>query len=166
MTPEQIREVVKRLDGIWPPRKPPTHEERAEWVRFLHPLDGLVALRAVDALRENSPWRPSMADFKSAYWAEAAEPDDDVLALPAAPGAPKAPSAQDIYGHRSEEWIYCWKCDQAISLDDQYEGAFWDDRRGVYHHKCPPAGSAPHIPTKELLAREEYYRKAKITKEA
>jgi len=164
MSPEQIREVVKRLDGIWPPRKPPTREERAEWVRFLHPLDGPVALRAVDNLRESSPWRPSMADFRSAYWSAAAEPDEETLALPAAPGEP-APSLDDVYGSCREDWLYCWRCDQAISINDQFDNSVYDHLRGMAHGKCPPQGSAPHIPKKELLEREEFFRREHIGRE-
>jgi hypothetical protein len=164
MKPDELREVMARMDGIWPPRKPLTHEERAEWVRFLKPLDGPVALRAIDALRESVMWRPSMAQFRSGYWEAAAEPDDETLALPAAPGEIK-PELSDIYGHRREEWIYCWRCDQAISIDDQFENVIYDERRGMAHHKCPREGSAPHMPTKDTLERQERWRKFKISKE-
>lgn len=162
MNAEQIREVIHRLDGIWPPRTPPTHEERAEWVRFLQPMDGPVAFLAIDELRETSKWRPSMADFRTAYYGAAALPGDDFKMLPAGKTKAPTPALEDVYGHRRDEWIYCWKCDQAISLDDQYEGAYWDATRGVHHHRCPAAGSAPCIPTAQRLAREEHWRKMKI----
>ena len=163
MTPEEVRQVMSRIDGIWPPRKPASHEERAEWVRFLKPLDGPVALRAVDGVRENALWRPSMAEFRSAYWQAAAEPDEEVLLLTGDTSA-KSPELTDIYGHRRDQWVYCWRCDQAISLADQ-ETMLYDEVRGLCHKNCPVAGSAPRIPTKLLLERNEYWRKARIAKE-
>lgn len=163
MTHDQIRSVMRRLDGIWPPRKPATREEREEWARFLEPLDGEVSLRAVYELRESSIWRPSMADFRSAYWQAAAQPSEGALLLNAAEGA-FAVDPVDVYGHKREEWSYCWRCDQAISLVDMEE-MHYDEVRGLYHRECPPAGSGPHIPTKLLLERQEYWRRMKISRE-
>jgi hypothetical protein len=164
VTAEEVREVINRIDGIWPPRKPPTQDERAEWVRFLQPLEAGAAVRGVDLMRECLKFRPSMADFRDAYYEAAALPGDDMLALPPAEGS-VAPHLTDTYGHRVEEWVFCWRCDRALSLDD-YDGHItFDERRGLRHIECPSDGSAPIIPTRQRLEREAYWRKMKIGRE-
>lgn len=165
MTADEIRGVISRIDGIWPPRKPPTQDERAEWVRFLKPLDAGAAVRGVDLMRECLKFRPSMADFRDAYYEAAALPGDDMLALPSAEGSVQ-PHLTDTYGHRVEEWVWCHRCDMAISLGDRLGNAVFDTRRGLRHIECPSGGSAPVIPTKQRLEREAYWRKMKIEREA
>ena len=165
MNADQIREVIHRLDGIWPPRTPPTHEERAEWVRFLQPMDGPVAFLAVDELREISKWRPSMADFRTAYYAAAALPGDDFKLLPAGSEKQKTPALEDIYGSRHDQWIYCWRCDMAIAMQDMEDNHIYDPSRGLRHGSCPASGSAPLMPTAARLEREEHWRKMKIGRE-
>lgn len=162
MNAEQIREVIHRIDGVWPPRTPPTHEERAEWVRFLQPMDGPVALAAVDELRESSKWRPSMADFRTAYYAAAALPGDDFVALPAGDEKQATPALEDVYGTRREQWVYCWRCDMALSLMDMEDNHVYEERRGLRHSRCPASESAPLMPTQARLEREEHWRKMKI----
>lgn len=165
MTADEIRGVISRIDGIWPPRKPPTQDERAEWVRFLKPLDAGAAVRGVDLMRECLKFRPSMADFRDAYYEAAALPGDDMLALPPAEGSVQ-PHLTDTYGHRVEEWVWCHRCDMAISLAGRLGNAVFDTRRGLRHIECPSGGSAPVIPTKQRLEREAYWRKMKIEREA
>lgn len=165
MTPDQIREVIHRIDGIWPSRTPATHEERAEWVNFLKPMDGPIAMLAVDELRETSKWRPSMADFRVAYYAAAALPSEDTILLPAGDGKQAAPALEDVYGTRRDQWVYCWRCDMAISLSDMDNNHIYDEQRGLRHGRCPDSGSAPMIPTAARLEREEHWRKMHIGRE-
>lgn len=165
MTADEIRAVIHRIDGIWPPRKPPTHEERAEWVRFLKPMDGAVALVAIDGLREDSPWRPSMADFRSAYYQAATLPSDQFAPLPAAPGEDKTPALEDVYGQRRDQWVYCWRCDMALTMDDICDSAVYDEQRGLRHGRCPKSGTAPLMPVAARLEREDHWRKMKIGRE-
>lgn len=163
MTAEEIRAIIQRIDGIWPPRTAPTHDERAEWVRFLQPLDGAATMRAIDEMRESSRFRPSMADLKTAYYEAAALPGEDALLLPSG-GVQETLTQGDVYGAIREDWVYCWRCDMAISLKDQEETAVYDSRRGFAHRHCPRPGSAPSIPTRERLERDEYFRRNMLSK--
>jgi hypothetical protein len=161
VTADEIREVISRIDGIWPPRKPPTQDERAEWVRFLQPLEAGAAMRGVDLMRECQKFRPSMADFRDAYYEAAGLPGDDMLALPAAEGSVQ-PHLTDTYGHRVEEWVWCHRCDMAISLGDQLGNAVFDATRGLSHRHCPVKGSAPTMPLQSRLRRQDHWRKHHI----
>lgn len=164
MNTDEKRTVVKRLDGIWPPRNPPTVEERHEWVKFLQPLESDVALDAIDIMRESVMFRPSMADFMKYYHEAAAIPRENALQLPAGDDDATGPSLQDIYGSHQDDWIYCWKCDMAISMDDVLdEKVRYDGRRGLCHGRCPKSGSAPAMPVHLRIARQEYWTKHKIT---
>lgn len=161
MTPEEIRAVLSRIDGIWPPRQAPTQEERREWVVFLKTLEGPLCLEALDEMRRDCRWRPSMAELRDHYDEAALRPIGTMLALPSAKTAAPHSDYGLTYGHNREQWVYCWKCDMAISLEQQ-EVAYWDELRGLRHEECPRKGSAPTIPTHLRLAREDCWRRNRI----
>ena len=163
MTPDEIREVVSRIDGIWPPRKPPTIEERQEWVRFLQPLDGPLMIDAIEGMKDALMFRPSMAEAKTHYHIAAAVPQQNALQLPAGGGKEEGPSLEDIYGSHQPDWIYCWRCDMAISLEERSGKPFYDEHRGLFHDKCPKTGAAPSMPVHSRIERQEYWTKHKIT---
>jgi hypothetical protein len=163
VTPDQIREVVARIDGIWPPKKAPTIEERQEWVKFLNPLDGVIVLEAIDLMRDSLMWRPSMADVKKHYHMAAAVPREELPQLPPGPPQEFPVTLLDLYGTHQDDWVYCWRCDMAISLEELSGRPFFDERRGLFHARCPKGGSAPAMPVHLRIARQEYWTKHKIT---
>jgi hypothetical protein len=162
MTKKQVEAVMSRMAAIWPKKEPPTLDEQREWVDFLMPLDGNVSIRACLELRETQKWRPSMADFKSAYYLAAALADDEVKQLPGKTGEDEstADRNRELYGHIVEDWVYCWRCDMAIALEDQH---VFDAMRGLMHPHCPRKGSAPLVPQAEKVVKDEYFRKHKIS---
>ena len=82
MTPEEAQRILGRIDAAWPAKTPPTTAQYAEWIDFLQPYELKYAERALDELRAELQWRPSMAHFKRAYYVVAAAPE----ARPALPG--------------------------------------------------------------------------------
>jgi hypothetical protein len=163
MDADQIREFVGRIDGIWPPKKAPTMEERQEWVSFLRPLDGEVALECIDLMRDCLMWHPSMADVKRYYHEAAAVPRTCLPQLPAGEPSEYKETLADVYGASQDHWIWCWRCDQAISLEDQSIASLWDEQRGLFHRHCPKGGSAPSMPVGLRIARSEYWTSHHIT---
>jgi len=157
---DTVKTILQRIDAIWPPKKQPTKEERGEWVAFLRTLDGDVALRSVDELRNQLGWHPSMADFRSAYQAAASLPAADVLALPAGDEDGRG-SLEDRYGTAQEAWVYCWRCDMALTLQERSTAPF-DEIRGFRHSRCPKPGSAPTIPNKDRLERNDHFDRRHI----
>lgn len=167
MNADEIRTMVTRIDGIWPPKKAPTVEERQEWVRFLQPLDAEVVFDAIDIMRESVMFRPTMADLKTHYHQAAAIPKENPLQLTAGEDGTTPTNLLDIYGSHMDDWIYCWKCDMAISMDDVLdEKVRFDPRRGLIHGRCPKNGSAPAAPVHVRLERESYWQKHKIKRDA
>lgn len=162
MNPTDIARVLGRIDAVWPPKKLPTDAERSEWVRFMQNLDGKVGSRAVDELKMTLGWRPSMADFRSAYNLAATLPDDDVKALPGARGEQQT-EWEDIYGAHQGQWVYCWRCDMAITLDERCDEPLHHAAKGLRHRQCPRSGSAPVMPVHLRLKREEYFSKHRVS---
>jgi len=155
MTPEDAARTVARIDSVWPAKTPRQPAELDEWIRFLRSFDCRLADRAVDELRSQLGWRPSMADFRSAYSVALAMPDESLPALPPAKGAGEPVDLRDVYGSAIGEWVYCHRCDQAIALAERDSTALYDERRGFCHAVCPPQGSAPTMPVADRLARDE-----------
>lgn len=164
MTLHEAATIVARLDAIWPPKTPPTDAERDEWLRFLRPLDPGISLRGVDELRNQLGWRPSMADFRSAYNAAAAAPEETRPTLPAGPDADDT-DIYGAYGATQGEWVYCWRCDMAITLDELATTAGFDKGRGFCHTRCPQPGAAPLIPRVEKLERDERFSRRRPNSE-
>jgi len=155
MTPEDAARTVARIDSVWPMKAPRPAAELDEWLRFLRSFDCRLADRAVDELRTQLTWRPSMADFRSAYELARSMPDESLPALPPAKGEGEAVDLRDVYGLAIGDWVFCWRCDMAISLEERDTTARYDERRGLCHAVCPPRGSAPTIPVGERLRRDE-----------
>lgn len=163
MTADEISETIKRIDGIWPPRTAPTVDERQEWVKFLQPLEGWAVLAAIDDMRDSVMFRPTMAEMRTFYTQALAVPCENALQLQAGECDVPAPSLLDLYGSHQADWIYCWKCDMAISLEELSGMPRFDERRGLFHKKCPKSGAAPAMPVHLRIARQEYWTKHKIT---
>ena len=109
------------------------------------PLEFALADLAVDDLRDACTWSPPIADFRRAYREVAARP------APRSALSGEVADLKDVYGFG--DWTFCWKCDRAISLDDQADSSGYDPARGLFHQRCPEAG--PMITAAERLARSE-----------
>jgi hypothetical protein len=144
MTDQQLTQVLRRLTSVWPRER--EAGELREWKQVLQTLGYATADRAVDELRDSSKWPPSIADFRIAYRAAAALPEE----RPALPGV--VANLRDAYGYG--EWVYCWRCDRAISLDDQDGGSLYDAERGLAHARCPESG--PQMSAAQRLQRSEW----------
>ena len=150
MTAHETAQILLRLTAIWPRVR--DEAELREWKEVLEGLEHEIADRAVNELRDSSTWAPSIADFRCAYREAAARP------APRTALSGKVADLKDVYG--SGEWTYCWKCDRAISLDDQVDSSHLDRERGLRHERCPDSG--PTIGAAERLARSEWYERHRI----
>jgi len=162
MNVQEAITVLRRIDAIWPRREAAADGEYDEWIDFLSALDGKVAIRAVGEMREQMKWRPTMAEFRVAYWAASTLPDENTKLLPGQVEPTTAEKNKELYGEDPKRWVYCWRCGMAIPLADWRED---DEKRGLVHpgRKCPRRGSAPSIPNDEKLRRDEYFRKNGIS---
>jgi hypothetical protein len=147
--------IMRKMDGIWALRGEHTDEERNEWLDFLMTLDHRATAEACDALRLQLKWRPSMAELRSSY-RDVLAVDDELPKQLAGEVDKDAPSLRDRYGSEQGEWVYCWRCDMAISLDERYSGVVHTERLGLSHRRCPMSGAAPRIPEQERSDREDY----------
>jgi len=163
MNRDEAKSTFGRVDAIWPAKKAPTQAERDEWMSFLKPMDGKLALRALDLMRDSVMWRPTMAEFDTYYRQAAAFSTEGYAELPAGTGA-EATDMLETYGSRQEDWIYCWKCDMAIALEELAARPYYSERRGLHHERCPRKGSAPLMPVHLRLERESYWQKHNVTR--
>jgi hypothetical protein len=153
MTPEKAQSILGRIDAAWPAKTSPTTAQYAEWIDFLQPYELEYAERALDELRAELQWRPSMAHFKHAYYVAAAAPE----ARPALPGETSDDCTYfDIYGSSQDDWVYCHLCDMAISLEERATAPIWRPGHGLQHACCPRRGTAPSMPPAERTARREW----------
>lgn len=153
MTPEQAAAVVVRINATWPPRQPQTAAEATEWLKFLRIYDTEISSRALDTLRGQLGWRPSMADFRAAYKVAAADLPEDRPALPA--GDQQGPDLVDLYGSSQNDWVYCYLCDMAISLEERSTELHYRSGKGLRHKRCPKVGSVPIMPPVQRMERAE-----------
>jgi len=65
-----------------------------------------------------------------------------------------------VYGSNPDQWVYCCRCDQAISLEERANIAFYRPGRGLMHGRCPRPGTAPRVPERERAGRVARYAKA------
>lgn len=157
MTAEEALALLSRIDAIWPRREARSDAELDEWTAYLAGLDAAIAARAVDAMRAALVFPPSMADLRSAY--------DEAALLPVT--RPALPAGRDEagcdfaaeYGHDRRSWVYCWRCDMAISLEERATTARFRPGYGLEHVQCPRSGSAPVIPVHLRLEREQARRR-------
>lgn len=150
--------VLRRLKILWPRELPEGTD--TEWVRVLAPLDAKLADSALDEMRDTLMFPPTVADFRSAYYLVLTLPSD-TLALP--PGDEVPSDLRALYGEDQRSWVYCWRCDMALTLTERDSSCGYDLARGMYHHVCPHNGSAPTIPAWERVKRNEYFDKKHIT---
>ena len=94
-----------------------------------------------------------MADFRAAYKVAAADPPEDRPALPA--GDQQGPDLFDLYGSSQNDWVYCYLCDMAISLEERATEPHYRPGKGLRHKRCPKAGSAPIMPPVQRMERAE-----------
>jgi hypothetical protein len=151
---------LRRLKVLWPRELPEGTD--AEWLRVLAPLEASYADMALNEMRDTLMFPPTVADFRSAYYLALSLPTD-TLALPAGDES-GSESLRDVYGENQREWVYCWRCDMALSLEERDSAKLsgYDASRGLYHHRCPKKGAAPSITAKERAERNEYYDKHRI----
>ncbi len=64
-----------------------------------------------------------------------------------------------LYGFTRSSWVYCWRCRQAITLEELATTAGYRPKNGWSHATCPPAGSAPNMPAKVGRAGDETPRR-------
>jgi len=160
---EAAKTIMRRIDAVWPPRHPAPADEYQEWKTFLLTLDGDIASRAIDEMRRDQIYRPKMADLQSAYHICAAiAGDKERFSLPAGDSQDSAPTLEDRYGANQNDWVYCWRCNMAISLDDLEERSRFDNAKGLRHPTCPRNGSSPTMPVHLKLQREEQWRSHRI----
>lgn len=155
--------VLRKLDGIWVLRTEHTDTERNEWLDFLLALDHGATLEAVNYLRGQLKWRPSMAELRSAYREAIEDRDEQPIGLPGKVD-PAAPTMADLYGSSQAQWVFCWRCDTAISLADQCDGPVFAGRLGLRHRRCPKPGTSPHMPEYLRTEREDYWVKHHVRK--
>jgi hypothetical protein len=67
---------------------------------------------------------------------------------------------RSLYGLDPSGWVYCCRCDQAITIEERSSVAFYRLGRGLMHGLCPRLGTAPRVPPKERAARVARYAKA------
>lgn len=68
---------------------------------------------------------------------------------------------RSLYGVDPSSWVFCCRCDQAITIDERSTVAFYRPGRGLMHGRCPRPGTAPRLPPKERAARVARYAKAR-----
>jgi hypothetical protein len=158
----EIGACLTRFTAIWPRKR--AEAELDEWQRVFRPLDSTLTFAAFDELRDALDFPPSIADFRSAYRLAEATNRDERLALPSGNANPDD-TLRDLYGEDQTSWVYCWRCDMAITLEGRatMKGVGYDAGRGLYHRSCPKGGSAPLIPSWEKSPRDEGFRKRHIT---
>lgn len=157
MRAADAQRIVRRIHALWRVRD--DEDVDKEWLSALKPLDYSIADEAIDELRDTLMFAPSVADFRKAYYAALARCSESVD-VDAGESPDDHMSLRERYGFNQSDWVYCWRCDQALVVDE--DGVGYDGLRGFYHYSCPKKGSAPLIPQKERLWRDEYFRQHNI----
>ncbi|MEZ5124924.1 MAG: hypothetical protein R2826_01560 [Thermoleophilia bacterium] len=67
---------------------------------------------------------------------------------------------RSLYGVDPSSWVFCCRCDQAITIEERSSIAFYRLGRSLVHGRCPKPGTAPRAPMKERAARVARYGKA------
>jgi hypothetical protein len=68
---------------------------------------------------------------------------------------------RSLYGVDPSSWVFCCRCDQAITIEERSGVAFYRLGRGLMHGRCPRPGTAPRVPPKECAARVASYAKVR-----
>ena len=68
---------------------------------------------------------------------------------------------RSLFGLDPSQWVYCCRCDQAISLEERASIAFYRPGRGLMHGRCPRPGTAPRVPAKERAGRVAQFARAR-----
>lgn len=158
MNQQDVANILSRLNGMWPRKR--AAEEINEWARVLRTLDFATCMGAFDELRDRLDFPPSIADFRSAYRESSISARDERLALPSG-DAETDPSLIDRFGPNVSGWVYCWRCDMALTLAER-DSCGYDPMRGLFHNDCPPHGSAPTMPSDRASARNTVLAKRKV----
>lgn len=162
MNTSEINSCLLRHNALWPRQR--SEAEAEEWARVLAPLDSTLVFSAFDALRDDMDFPPSFADFRAAYRLAEMVGRDDRLALPSGNDTPD-PTLRDRFGENQAGWVYCWRCDMALTIVDReaMKDVGYDPHRGLHHRTCPAPGSAPLIPSWEKVARDDAFRKKRVS---
>lgn len=161
MNAAESSQVLRRMESTWPRGEKLGDGVYEEWLTFLSEYDCRLAFEALRSLRDVCTWRPSMADFRSAYFQALAVADSQRKQLPAG-SHDDTDSLRDRYGSDQGRWVYCWRCDMAVSLDELEGRIGYDMSRGIYHRSCPRHGSAPQIPALERATRDKWFLDHKV----
>jgi hypothetical protein len=161
MNAADAQRLIRRMRALWKIKA--DEDADREWLLVLRPLETTTAEAALDEMRDTLMFPPTVADLRSAYYVALALAGSDRPALPPGDEGPSE-SLRDRYGENQKDWVYCWRCDMALTLEERDSSHLsgYDESRGMYHHRCPKNGAAPHIPAGERMARDEYLGKRKI----
>ena len=164
--------ITRRIIGIWP--APALDKEaKAEWIDFLIELEYEPAISALVSLRESQRYRPSMSELKSAYLSvcsgmqEIRQQTEVHRLLPGRKSATADNEREpygnlDWYGSSVKDWVYCWRCNMAIRLEERDTTAVHAPGLGLRHDRCPLRGTAPLMPVEAMNEREAYWQRKGI----
>lgn len=154
MIEDRVNEVLTRIGAVWP-SKDTSDDTYAEWARFVRPFEFKTSQRALDSLASTCKWRPSMAEFREAYNVALSNPSGQRML---GDGVQQTIDYSDTFGSAQDDWLYCWQCDMAITLEERATDPHYREGKGMHHKSCPPRGSAPSMPSWLKLKQEEQRR--------
>ncbi len=129
MTPEKAQSILGRIDATWPAKAPATTAQYAEWIDFLQRYELEYAERALDELRAELQWRPSMAHFEARLPRSLRRRPRSPAAAPGETSA-RPHAIPILYGSSQDDWVYCHLCDMAISLEERATAPVWNPGHG------------------------------------
>jgi len=154
MIEDRVNEVLTRIGAVWP-SKDTSDDTYAEWARFIRPFEVKTAQRAVDSLASTCKWRPSMAEFREAYNVALGNPSGQRML---GDGVQQTIDYSDSFGSAQDDWVYCFACWGAITLEERATTPHYTEGHGMRHANCPRRGTVPTAPSHIRLQYEEKKR--------
>jgi len=158
----EATDVIRKTDAIWPMGEIQSDDTRAEWISFLLPLDYDTACESLVDMRNDLKWHPAMSEFREAYnvvVTRGASHLDSYAVTGGEEDVDYGETLRELYGSSRNDWVYCYRCDMAVTLEERSGEPTYAAGHGFRHAKCPKEGLAPMMPAWRKLEREE--RKAK-----
>jgi len=159
--------IVRKGNACWKPLD--GADTQREWLEDLLRFAFYPAKAAIDDLREQASVRywPTMGEFKAAYTAVLARqphlsPFVEGQRLLNGRVQRNDEANRALYGGAVEDWVYCWQCGMAVTLEERDTSARFREQYGFSHDHCPHRGARPIIPAQKRLERDEYWRKVGI----